>query len=86
MSIQPLPNEILVRIFELGLETDILDISDLQNCFLVSRNWLAVAKTDLLWKHIAFQIIKFVDLSKGPTKGLEIGIDLSEPKDVGVWK
>ncbi|NGX32393.1 MAG: hypothetical protein K1060chlam4_00436 [Candidatus Anoxychlamydiales bacterium] len=85
-SVPALPNEILVHILKLGLEKNILDISDLQNCFCVSRNWQAVAKTDSLWKIIAFKIIKFVDLSKGAAKGLEIGIELSGPKDVDAWK
>ncbi|NGX49706.1 MAG: hypothetical protein K940chlam5_01310 [Candidatus Anoxychlamydiales bacterium] len=86
MSIQSLPDETLLHIFKVGVQNNILDIEDLQNIFLVSKKWLAVAKIDILWKIIAFQIIKFVDLSKGSTKGLEIGIDLSEPKDVDVWK
>ncbi len=85
-SLPSLPDEILVQIFELGLENSILDISDLQNCFLVSKKWREVAKTNVLWNIIAFQIIKFVDLSKGPAKGLEIGIDLYEPQDVDVWQ
>ncbi|KKK55682.1 MAG: hypothetical protein KR126chlam4_00925 [Candidatus Anoxychlamydiales bacterium] len=86
MSIEAFPNEILLHIFMQGAENNILDIGDLQNVFLVSRQWKTVAKTDLLWKFIAFQIIKFVDLSKGPTKGLEIGMDLSKPLDVDVWQ
>jgi len=78
--LQELPSEILNHIFEIGLENNILDIPDLQNCFLVSKKLKEVAKTMHLWRFIAFKIIKFVELSKG----LEIGIDLSQ--EVDGWK